>query len=227
MSLYPIALFLHVSGAIGYFVAMGTWLFGLASMRRAQRVEQVRSIVQLVGLSGPLFGISVLLLLAAGLYMALTAWSLLTGWIVVGLISLLLLAPLGTALLEPRRRVIERLARTAPDGPLPEELERYIRDPVLLTTPQTLTALLLGVVFLMTTKPSLVGSIIVMAVALVLGLVWGALVSRTTPPRTGHGRVDRIAEVDKTPAPAVSERRSPPIHRTEDRGEKRGPTHIV
>ena len=181
MSLYPIALFLHVSGAIGYFVAMGTWLFGLASMRRAQRVEQVRSIVQLVGLSGPLFGISVLLLLAAGLYMALTAWSLLTGWIVVGLISLVLLAPLGTALLEPRRRVIDRLARKASDGPLPEELERCIRDPVLLAVPQTLTALLLGVVFLMTTKPSLVGSIIVMAVALVLGLVWGALVSRRRP----------------------------------------------
>ena len=183
MSLYPIALFLHVSGAIGYFVGMGTWLFGLASMRRAQRVEQVRSIVQLVGLSGPLFGISVLLLLAAGLYMALNAWSLLTGWIVVGLISLVLLAPLGTAFLEPRRRVIDRLARTAPDGPLPEELERCFRDPVLLTSPQILTALLLGVVFLMTTKPSLVGSIIVMAVALVLGLAWGLFVSRTTSPK--------------------------------------------
>src|SRR5207302_4713728 len=169
--------------AIGYFVGMGTWLFGLATIRRAQRVEQVRSLVQLVGLSGPLFGISVLLLLAAGLYMALTAWSLLTGWIVVGLISLVLLAPLGTALLEPRRRVIDRLARTAPDGPLPEELERCIRDPVLLAAPQTLTALLLGVVFLMTTKPSLVGSIIVMAIALVLGLVWGALVSRRRSSR--------------------------------------------
>jgi predicted integral membrane protein DUF2269 len=178
MSLYPIALFLHVSGAIGYFVAMGTWLFGLASMRRAQRVEQVRSIVQLVGLSGPLFGISVLLLFTAGFYMALTAWSLLTGWIVVGLISLVLLASIGTAFLEPRRRVIDRLTRMAPDGPLPEKLERSIHDPVLLTAPQTLTALLLGVVFLMTTKPSLAGSIIVMAVALVLGLAWGLLIAR-------------------------------------------------
>jgi hypothetical protein len=178
MSLYPITLFLHVSGAIGYFVGMGIWLFGLATMRRAQRVEQVRSLVQLVGLSGPLFGISVLLLLAAGLYMALTAWSLLTGWIAVGLISLVLLAPLGTALLEPRRRVIDRLARKAPDGPVPVELERCIHDPILLTAPQTLTALLLGVVFLMTTKPSLVGSIIVMAVALVLGLAWGLLIAR-------------------------------------------------
>src|SRR5437667_9147576 len=178
MSFYSIALFLHVSGAIGYFVGMGTWLFGLATIQRAQRVEQVRSLVQLVGLSGPLFGISVLLLLAAGLYMALTAWSLLTSWIMIGLISLVLLAPLGTAFLEPRRRVIDQLARKAPDGPLPEELERCIRDPILLTAPQALTALLLGVVFLMTTKPSLVGSIIVMAVVLVLGLAWGLLIAR-------------------------------------------------
>jgi len=74
--------------------------------------------------------------------------------------------------------VIDRLARKAPDGPLPEELERSIRDPVLLTAPQTLTALLLGVVFVMTTKPSLVGSLIVMAVALVLGLAWGLLIAR-------------------------------------------------
>jgi hypothetical protein len=195
MSIYTIVLFLHVSGAIGYFVGMGAWLFGLATIRRAQRVEQVRSLVQLVGLSGPLLGISVLLLLAAGLYMALTTWSLLTSWIVVGLISLVLLAPLGTALLEPRRRVIDRLARKAPDGPLPEDLERSIRDPVLLTAPQTLTALLLGVVFVMTTKPSLVGSLIVMAVALVLGLAWGLLITRGgTRPVTDRGRSREAGE---------------------------------
>jgi hypothetical protein len=55
MSIYPIALFLHVSGAIGYFVGMGIWLFGLSAMRRAQHVEQVRTLVHLVGLTGPLF----------------------------------------------------------------------------------------------------------------------------------------------------------------------------
>src|SRR5205807_8755916 len=117
MSIYTIALFLHVSGAIGYFVSIGTWLFGLVGLRRAQRVEQVRSLVHLVGLTGPVFGISVLLILAPGLYMAITAWSLQTGWIAVGLVSLVLMAPLGTALIEPRRRAIQRLARDAPDGP--------------------------------------------------------------------------------------------------------------
>jgi len=186
MSIYTLVLFMHVIGAIGYLLSIGMWLFVLVGLRRAQYVEQVRALIHLNDLSGPFGAVSAVVLLAAGLYLAFTAWSLLTGWIVVGLISLVLLAPLGTALLEPRRRVIDRLARKASDGPLPEELERCIRDPVLLAVPQTLTALLLGVVFLMTTKPSLVGSIIVMAVALVLGLVWGALVSRMTPPRTGQ-----------------------------------------
>ena len=107
MSIYTIVLFLHVSGAIGYFISIGTWLFGLATLRRAQRVEQVRSIANLVGLTGPRFAISVLLILVTGLYMALTAWGLQTGWIDVALISLIVMAPLGTVLVEPRRRAID------------------------------------------------------------------------------------------------------------------------
>jgi hypothetical protein len=178
MSVYTIVLFLHVIGAIGYFISMGTWLFGLAALRRAQRVEQVRAFTQLIGRLGPFFGISVLLLLATGLYMAITAWGLLTGWIVVALISLILIAPLGTVFIEPRRRTIDRLAQEAPDGPLPQSLEQRTHDPVLMTALQTVIILLLGIVFLMTNKPSLIGSLIVMGVALVLGLALGALTSR-------------------------------------------------
>ncbi len=47
----------------------------------------MRALTNLAGRLGPLFGISVLLILAAGLYMALTAWSLQTGWIAVALIG--------------------------------------------------------------------------------------------------------------------------------------------
>ncbi len=59
-----------------------------------------------------------------------------------------------------------------------KRLERHIDDPVLATVCTTVLTLLLGLVFLMTTKPNLVGSLIVMAVALLLGLAAGALVSR-------------------------------------------------
>jgi ABC-type bacteriocin/lantibiotic exporter with double-glycine peptidase domain len=183
MSIYNIALFLHVSGAIGYFVGMGTWLFGFAAMRRAQRVEQVRALTNLTGRLGPLAGISVLLILATGLYMAITAWGFRTGWIPVALVSLILIAPLGTAFIEPRRRAIARLAQEATDGPLPQSLQQRIHDPILGTALQTVTILLLGIVFLMTNKPEFVGSLIVMAVALVLGLASGLLFSRATRTR--------------------------------------------
>jgi len=192
MSIYTIALFLHVSGAIGYFAGIGTWLFILVGLRRAQRVEQVRSLVNLIGLSGPLTGISVLLILATGLYMTFSAWSLQTGWIAVALISLILMVPSSAALIEPRRRAINRLAREAPGGPLTQALERRTHDPVLETALQTVAALLLGIVFLMTTKPSFAGSLIVMAVALVFGLASGVLISRATRT-SGQGMAAQVS----------------------------------
>lgn len=190
MSTYNVVLFLHVSGAIGYFVAMGVWLFGLANLRRAQRVEQVRVLSNLVGRLGPLFGISVLLILVTGLYMAGTTWGFQTGWIDVALVSLILIAPLGTAAIEPRRRAIERLAREAPDAPVPAALDRRTHDPVLATAVQTVIALLLGIVFLMTNKPSLVGSLIVMAIALALGLASGLLTTGRTRSREQSGAAE-------------------------------------
>jgi hypothetical protein len=178
MTAYTLTLFAHVSGAIGYFAAMGVWLFGLTALRRATRVEQVRTLTDLMGRLGPLFGLSVLLILISGLSMAFTTWGFQTGWIEVALVSLVLIAPAGGLLIEPRRRVIARLAQDAPDGSVPQVLAQQTHDPVLSTTVWTVTALLLGVVFLMTNKPSLIAALLVMAVALALGLASSALVLR-------------------------------------------------
>ena len=179
MSIYNIVLFFHVIGAIGYFLGIGIWLFILLGLRRTQRVEQVRSLIHLNDLSAPFSAASAVLLLVTGLYLALTAWSLLTSWILVALISLLLMVPTSAALIAPRRSaIVKQLAREAPDGELSRALERHLDDPVLATVCTTVAALLLGLVFLMTTKPDLVGSLTVMVVALLLGLAAGVLTSR-------------------------------------------------
>ena len=179
MSIYPVVLFLHIVGAIGYFLGIGIWLFILLGLRRAQRVEHVRALIHLNDLSAPFSAASAVLLLVTGLYLALTAWSLLTSWILVALISLLLMVPTSAALIAPRRSaIVKQLAREAPDGELSRALERHIDDPILATVCTTVAALLLGLVFLMTTKPDLVGSLTVMGVALLLGLAAGVLISR-------------------------------------------------
>jgi hypothetical protein len=170
MSLYTLALFLHVSGAIGAFGSLLIWLFGLSALRRAQRVEQVRAIAWLIILASPLLVGSVVLLGLAGFRMALSTWGLPTPWIAVSLVSVVLIGPIGAFVLDPRMRTILGSAQEAPDGPLPDALLKRTHDPFLTTSASTLTTLLLGIVFLMTTKPELVTSILVMGIALFLGL---------------------------------------------------------
>ena len=179
MSIYTIVLFMHIIGAIGYFLSIGSWLFILVGQRRAQRVEEVRALMHVNDLSGPFGDGSGLVVLIAGLYLALSAWSLLTNWILVALISLILILPTNAALIGPRRRaLIKQLEHSAPEGKISLALSQHIHNPVLWATSQTTVVLLLGIVFLMTIKPDLRGSLIVMAVALVLGLLSSLLITR-------------------------------------------------
>jgi Predicted integral membrane protein (DUF2269) len=171
MSLYPLFLFLHVSGAIGAFVSLGIWLFGLSALRRSQRVEQVRAIAWLIIVASPLMVGSVVLIGLAGFRMALSTWDLSTPWIAVSLGSVVLIGPIGACVLDPRMRAIMAMAREAADGPLPAALSQRTHDPILVTAASTLATMLLGNVFLMTTKPQLFTSILVMGLALLLGLI--------------------------------------------------------
>ncbi len=173
MSLYTLVLFLHVSGAIGIFAGVGIWLFGLSALQRARRVEQVRALAWLIIVTIPFMVLSLVLLGVAGLDMAISTWGLQTPWILVSLVSLVLYAPINMLVLDPRMRTILAQAGEAPDGPLPDELYARTHDPILGTAAHTLATVLLGIVFLMTTKPALTTSIIVMVMALACGLLSG------------------------------------------------------
>jgi hypothetical protein len=199
MNIYNIVLFLHIISAIGVFIGISVLLLGVVLLRRAQGVEQVRSTLAFVTTALPIAGFSMLLLLAAGFYLALTAWSLGTSWIAVTLISLLLMIALGAGLMGPRIRAIVMSTREIPDGSLPSQLSERIHDPMLFTVLLIQAVLLLGIVFLMTTKPGLASSIITMVVALVLGLALGMLFSR---PRRTRG-LERAAHTDRTREPAA------------------------
>jgi len=186
MNTYTVALFVHVLGAIGYCMSIGVWLLILTGLRRARRVEEVRALMHMNDLSGPIGAATTLLLLVAGVYLALTHWSLLNGWILVALISLLVLLPTAAALIAPRRSaIVKQLAQEAPDGDISPALRAQLHDPVLFMVVLTVAGLLVGLIFLMTAKPDLGSSVIVMLVALLLGFTTSALVKRATPPRAG------------------------------------------
>ena len=188
MSTYSIMLFVHIVGVIGVFVGVGAWLFAVSALRRTQQVAQVRALAGLTVASGNLAVGGVLLIAIGGFYMVLTAWGLHATWIVVATVSFVLLAPFGVLVLDPRIRAIAKAADAAPEGPLPASLAARVRDPIVGIGLHLYIAVLVGIVFLMTTKPTLVVSILAMVVAAALGVASGL-------PLWWAARSDRRASV--------------------------------
>lgn len=171
MNWYDLALFCHVSGVIGIWITLGIWLFGLAALRRARQVGQVRALAWLIIVATPFMLLSLALLGVGGFYMALTVWGMQTGWIVVSLVSMLLIGPIGAFVLDRRMHTILDQARETMDGKLSDRMAEQVQDPWLSIGAQTMAAVLLGNVFLMTVKPPLLAAVVVMGCAVALGLL--------------------------------------------------------
>ncbi|HEU4785256.1 MAG TPA: DUF2269 family protein [Ktedonobacterales bacterium] len=188
MNTYTLALFAHIIGAIGTFIGVSVWLVAAEALRRARRVEQVRTLTSLIQPSGVIAIVSILLLGIAGFYMALTAWGEQATWIIVATISFVLLAPFGAFVIDPRLRAIARAAVAVPDGPLPATLTVRTHDPLVGIGLYLYVGVLVGIVFLMTTKPPLATSILAMVVAAMLGLAAGLLLRWMARPRVREKR---------------------------------------
>ena len=172
--LYQFALFLHIIGGFGLIAAITVEAIGLRGLRRAaQRNDALVWLGISRGIVMRLAPASLGLILVTGLYMVATAWGP-RGWIPVALASLLLLGVIGafgTGL---------RMARIGPavgraKGPLSDELRRTLRDPILLMSLRVRLAMVLGVVLVMTVKPSAGASLLVIVLAIGLGLLAGQI----------------------------------------------------
>lgn len=172
MSLYAITVFLHVVGALGLFAALGLEWASLHNLRRAATPEQAREWAKLLSSLRFLGGPAALTILVTGIYLSATRWGH-QGWIGLSLVGLLLIAVLAVTLTGRRARSIAR-ALASEGGSLSVALGARLRDPVLLVSAWLRTALALGVVFIMVTKPSGAGALTAMGVALVLGLAAGS-----------------------------------------------------
>lgn len=173
MDLYRLALFVHISGAVGIFGSLGAIVFGSIALRRAVRTEDVRVLTRLITVAGNVAAVCIVILGIAGFYMALTAWGASATWIIVATISFVLLAPFGLLVIDPRVRSIAKQALAAPDGPLPETLARRVtaQARMLEVFLSIYVTWLLGIVYLMTNKPTTSEAIVVMLIAGTLGLV--------------------------------------------------------
>jgi hypothetical protein len=168
MNSYSIALFLHVVGALGFFVALGLEWMSLQQLQRISTAEQLREWFQNSrGMRG-LGGISMLVLLGAGIYMTIIAWGG-ADWIGVAFGSVILMGVLGGVLSGPRMAAIQR-SMGDETGNISSTLYQLIHHPLISLSIRLRIGMALGIVFLMCVKPTLVESLITMGIATVLGL---------------------------------------------------------
>src|SRR6267143_5657640 len=167
MTLYSIALFLHVVGALLLFVTLTVEGVALRQVRRAATAEAAEGAAAVLGLNrivGPLSALGVLL---PGVYMTATSWGW-VAWIVVALASWLAIAVLG-AVNGIRIVALERSA----------DLKTGVRNPMFLISWMTRVGLTLGVVFLMTVKPGAVAALLAILIAAAAGAALGVVLSKT------------------------------------------------
>jgi hypothetical protein len=176
MVLYPYALFLHILGAFGLIAALGIETVALRGLRGAGTAEQAHpwlGAMQVLRIMGPA---SIALILVMGLYLTATAWGW-RGWIVSGLTGLVLVALIG-GLLTGTRMVRLGPAIGRAQGPLANAERRLLRDPSLLLSSRLRITLVLGVLYLMSVKPSTLISILVLVIAVALGVVVSQMEAR-------------------------------------------------
>ncbi len=168
MSNYSIALFLHIVGALGFFVVQGVEWIGLSQVRRAGLPEEVRAILGLVKRADWLGVVSMLTTVATGFYMLLTYWGW-VAWILVVLGALVLEIVLFVVLAKPRMAAMEQVL-AAEKGFVSQTFHTLVNDPILWISIHTRTAILLGIVFLKIAKPDLGGSLLTIGIAIILGV---------------------------------------------------------
>ena len=185
MLFYRFALFLHIVGAFGLIAAVTLEAIGLRGLRRATQGDEAR---MWLGISRRLVirlaPASLGVILLTGLFMTATAWGP-QGWIAVALGSLVVLAAVGAFGTGMRMARLEMAIEPA-QGMLTDELRRRLRDPLLLTSLRVRLGIVVGVAFLMTVKPSLIPSLIVIAIAAAAGWLAGQVPQRRIQHELGN-----------------------------------------
>ncbi len=168
MDASAIGLFIHIVGGLGLFVSLGLEWTGLVQMRNAALPEQVSSWLRIIKSSHKVSVVSMLTLVLTGVWAMAEEWGI-TGWIVVALVALVLMIALSVVLTNPRMKVIEQ-ALAAEKNPVSQTFRNLAGQPLLWISIQTRAAIALGILLVMTSKPDLALSLLIVGVTIVLGL---------------------------------------------------------
>lgn len=192
MNYYLIAKFVHIVGALGMFVVLGIEWLSLRSLRQAASTTQIREWTRITSGFQRLGGISMVAILISGFYMMAVA-RIGAAWLIVAFGSLILMGVSAGIVTGRRMTALQRsLQETEAISPL---TGRLLHQPLLWVVLQIRVAVTLGVVFLMTAKPDLAGSLLTMGLAAILGLISAQLSLRREQARKESSTKETMANV--------------------------------
>lgn len=168
MSLYSVALYIHIIGAVGLFAGLGIEGVVYSNLKNAATVRQVQPWGGTMRLLRKVFGISFILLLVPGLYLVFEDWGW-TAWVISGLVLLTALSGYGSMTGKKIGMTIGSL--NGKEETLTNEVRKKINDPFLMRSYKVKLTTALGIIFIMTIKPGWIGSIISVIAAFTLGLL--------------------------------------------------------
>jgi hypothetical protein len=161
--MYKIALFLHVTGALSLSAAIAIEWFCTVNFRKSGAVHELVSNYSKIAKLGD---IAAFLILIPGIYMMIAVWDD-APWGISGFFGLILIGVIGGTLTGRKIKKIKKLMTE--NGKSSQELGQLLNNNSLSFSIRIRTAVFLGVIFLMTAKPGLAGSVATLAISLIIG----------------------------------------------------------
>jgi hypothetical protein len=168
MNFYLLVLYLHILGAAGLFLGLGMEGTALRFLNRASTTDQVLSWQTSMKLLRITFSSSTVLLLLSGIYMVERIWGW-AGWVILGLIILVVLAGQGSMTGKKIAGIIKSMSESK--EPLSAEIRGKLSAPFLIKVFKIKILLLAGTIFIMTLKTDWLGSIVTIVIAFLIGLL--------------------------------------------------------
>ncbi len=169
MDFYFVILFFHIASALGLFMGMSLEWVGTTKLQNFTTTEEASEWVKFLGsLKGLFIGAGILLLLT-GIYLTAAKWHW-TPWIIVSILLWLYIALHGSVVSGNKIKKLSNMIHSN-TPPAKDELHGQVNKLRLISLVQSRLAVGLGTIFIMTVKPDLLGSIGVVIVAVILGLV--------------------------------------------------------
>ncbi|WP_050180674.1 hypothetical protein [Domibacillus robiginosus] len=169
--MYNVMLFFHVLGTVIMFAAVGVTLTAMVNMLYCRSTAALQSWCAAAVKMDGLMPISVIFILFPGLYLVISLWGWSTAWINISLALLVMMTVLGPIVNLPRLKAILTAANAETKSTPSAAVMEKVQDRVLWHSAVMMTMLTIAILFLMTVKPALPGSLIALAAAVIASVV--------------------------------------------------------